>query len=514
MKRAFFSCLAISNMPCLERQGREAKAERPSDEEPCFSSCEARPARRASLPCLSRHGIFLLFIALLFATFGNAAQARNSAPKGSTPTPIPLSAQQVPAAPIDAKTARFHAAKLFDNGKVLASAWVLMDADSGRVLAGHNANQRMFPASTTKTLTALVALSEGNLDSVVRIGPNPPKTGEQSAYLLQGEQFYLRDLVRAALIKSANDSCVAIAEGVAGTVPSFVKRMNAKAKEVGATNSHFANPHGLHDPNHYTTPHDLALIARAAMRFPFFDETVKTREAEIHGSWKLNGPRVLVNKNRLLFRWADCDGVKTGYTRQAGNCLIASATETVPGADGKPHDFRLIAVVMHSPETASDAWFALQKLGFDRFAPQVLAQKDEIAEQVSIAGAAGKADAAFPKTVEIPVRRASTRESENAPVTRQIKLNENLKAPLKKGRVVGIATFVQSGVALTKVPLVTAEDVPLSPLAQVVPSVSHIALPSFWTLVVAALLTAISAACFIAAFRRPTSKNHERTRTR
>jgi D-alanyl-D-alanine carboxypeptidase (penicillin-binding protein 5/6) len=128
-----------------------------------------------------------------------------------------------------------------------------MEAATGRVLAQRNAHQKRFPASTTKTMTALVALSQNSLDRVVRIGPNPPRVGESSVFLLEGEKFTIRDLVRAAMIKSANDSCVAIAEGVAGSVPAFAELMNRKAREVGARNTHFVNPHGLHDPNHYTT---------------------------------------------------------------------------------------------------------------------------------------------------------------------------------------------------------------------------------------------------------------------
>jgi D-alanyl-D-alanine carboxypeptidase (penicillin-binding protein 5/6) len=450
--------------------------------------------------------------------FGGA-QARNLtqiSPILPRPTPmVPLSAAQVAAPPaVDARTARFHAARLFNYGQVRAPAWILMDADSGRVLAGHNARARMFPASTTKTLTALVALSEGNLDSIVRIGANPPKTGEQSAYLLEGEQFSLRDLLSAAMIKSANDACVAIAEGVGGSVPKFVKRMNAKAKEIGASDSHFVNPHGLHDPNHYTTPHDLALIARAAMRYLFFNETTKTREAEIHGNWKLRGARLLVNKNRLLFRWAACDGVKTGYTKQAGRCLIASATQTVRDDAGQMRDFRLIAVVMHSPDASSDAWFALQKLGFDRFRPNLLARENEVVGETGVAGASMKAQAAFPKTIEIPVRLASTRSDATAPITRRLDYIADLKAPLLRGRVVGTATFIQNGVALTKVPLVCAADVPKSTLASVLPAAANIFLPSVLMQIVIALVALTSLALLLAAWRqhKVPSKN-ERTRT-
>jgi D-alanyl-D-alanine carboxypeptidase (penicillin-binding protein 5/6) len=338
-------------------------------------------------------------------------------------------------------------------------AWILMDPASGRVLAQHNADRKMYPASTTKTLmalTALTALGESGLDRVTTIGPNPPQTGEASIGLLQGERFTIRDLLRAALIKSANDSCVAVAEGVAGNVPAFVKMMNAEARKVGAVHSHFANPHGLHDPNHYTTPRDLAMLARAAMRIPFFNETIATRDIAIHGNFKVPGDRKLVNRNRLLWRWAECDGVKTGYTRQAGRCLVASATRMVNTPAGA-EPFRLLAVVMHSKDSWTDSAQLLLHEGFEKFHPFEFAKAGQEFGEVQVQrGASVKAIA--PRDISLPLRNG---ESDN-PQQRQQYIT--LRAPVRSGQVVGNIEFLEAGHPIARTSLVAQDDVPVAAL--------------------------------------------------
>jgi D-alanyl-D-alanine carboxypeptidase (penicillin-binding protein 5/6) len=343
-----------------------------------------------------------------------------------------------------------------------------MDVSSGRVLAQHNARQRMYPASTTKTMTALVAIAQGKLDRVVRVGPNPPQVGESSVHLLQGEQFTLADLVRAAMIKSANDSCVAIAEGVAGSVPAFAEMMNRKAQEVGARDTNFVNPHGLHDPNHYTTAYDLALITRAAMRYPFFNAVVSTREATIHGNWKIGPTRVMVNRNRLLFRWPECDGVKTGYTKQAGRCLIASATRMVRTPSGTVQPFRLLSVVLHAPDTWSDSRHILQKLGFERFSPVSVALAGEDFGAVEVSGGAFNTRAVTPRAVSLALRR-----DENAAITRRVHLL-GAKAPLRARQTVGYVEFLAGTQRLAEAPLVTEAAVPASMVARVLPSAARV----------------------------------------
>ncbi len=375
---------------------------------------------------------------------------------GATPKATPLPTQYVPL-PARAESDGYarHAESLpIFIGPVQAQAWVLMDAASGRVLDGRDPDRKMFPASTTKTMTTLLAVESGQLDQTFTIGPDPAKTGEASVFLMPGEKFVLRDLVKAALIRSANDSCVAIAEALAGSVPRFVERMNARAKALGAIHTHFANPHGLHDPHHFTTPHDLALIARRAMSLPSFSSIVGTREARIHGNAAIGPSRLLLNRNRLLFRWDGCEGVKTGYTRQAGNCLIASSTRT--GPDGKP--WRLIAVVMHSPSPWSDAYNALVHGGFEKFAPQVLA----------------RANQEFPLTREgqtVPVRldrevRVALSPGEQPEQRIVPESARKAEVALRRGERVAHVEWRVGGRVVAVAPLFASENVPAASLTQ------------------------------------------------
>jgi D-alanyl-D-alanine carboxypeptidase (penicillin-binding protein 5/6) len=343
---------------------------------------------------------------------------------------------------------------------VLAPAWVLMDPVSGRVLKAKNPHLRMFPASTTKTMTALLAIESGRLDEVVRIGPNPPKTGEQSILLLQGEQFVLRDLVRAAMIKSANDACVAIAEAIAGSEVAFAKMMTARAKELGAVNTQFRNPHGLHNPNHYSTAYDLALIAQAAMRYPEFNEMTRTQNTQIHGNWKIGPVRPLLNRNKLLFRWAQCDGVKTGYTRQAGRCLIASATQ-VDATTRTP--WRLLSVVLKSPNTWHDSQALLAHHGFARFQTFLAARaSDEFGEAPVQNGAPAKAILARDALLTL-------RTGEKSRLTHNIEWHQ-LAAPIQKGQAIGNLAYFADGQKIAVLPLVAQDEVPFSslPLAALV----------------------------------------------
>lgn len=364
---------------------------------------------------------------------------------------------------------------------VQAPAYILMDVDSGRILAEHNAYKKMFPASTTKTMTALVALKYGDLEKVVTIGPNPPKTGEQSIALMQGEHLRLGELVRAALIKSANDSCVAIAEGVSGNVADFVKLMNRTSKEIGATHTHFVNPHGLHDPQHYTTAYDLALIAREAMKYPFINQAIATHQTSIPGNYKIGAVRSLTNKNKLLFRWNQCDGVKTGYTKQAGRCLIASASHRDPVTHKR---WRLVSVVLHSPDSWSDSGNLLLHGGFNRFHLVPVSGTDEAMATVDVLGGAHPASAVTEKPLQVPVRG-----DEDSNLQREV-MTWKPHAPVVKGQRLGYLLLSSHGRKIAKVGLVAAEDVPPSLVARVMPSAAAIA-PTNQTLTNTILLLSI-----------------------
>jgi D-alanyl-D-alanine carboxypeptidase (penicillin-binding protein 5/6) len=204
-----------------------------------------------------------------------------------------------------------------------AQSAALVDSYSGEFLYTKNADAKQYPASSTKILTALIVIEAGNLDQMVTVAPEDTKVEPSSLNLKPGQQFTRRQLLFGMLLKSANDVAMCLARDNAGSVPAFAEKMNLRAAELGATSSHFVNPHGLHDPDHYTTAHDLVLIARAAMQQPLFRQIVST----IYYTWRTPNGEVdeLRNHNRLLRHFAGCNGLKTGYTRPAQQVLVSSA---------------------------------------------------------------------------------------------------------------------------------------------------------------------------------------------
>jgi D-alanyl-D-alanine carboxypeptidase (penicillin-binding protein 5/6) len=239
-----------------------------------------------------------------------------------------------------------------------AKSAALVDTYSGEFLFLKNENDRQYPASSTKILTALLVIEAGDLDRMVTVDVEDTKVEPSSLDLKPGEQYTRRQLLYGLLLKSANDVAMALARDNAGSVEAFAEKMNERAAELGAVSSHFVNPHGLHDPNHYTTAHDLALIARAAMQQPLFRQIVST----VYYSWRApNGPiSQLRNHNRLLRHFAGCNGLKTGYTRAAQQVLVSSALR---------ESREVISVVLHTDkpgiwvDSKALLTFGLLKLG-------------------------------------------------------------------------------------------------------------------------------------------------------
>ena len=204
-----------------------------------------------------------------------------------------------------------------------AKAMCVMEASSQRVLAQKNSSAQLPMASTTKIMTAITAIESGvDLNKVFEISPRAVGVSGTSLYLRAGEKFTLRDLLYGLMLISGNDASVAIGEYVGGSVEKFIEMMNKKAQAIGATNSHFDNTHGLDSKNHYTTAYDLALITSYAMQNPTFKEIVSTKNIKITNSDGKN--RYLKNKNKLLSSLEGCNGVKTGFTDDAGRCLVTS----------------------------------------------------------------------------------------------------------------------------------------------------------------------------------------------
>ncbi|MFZ5924441.1 MAG: D-alanyl-D-alanine carboxypeptidase family protein [Bacillota bacterium] len=261
--------------------------------------------------------------------------------------------------------------------RVSAASAVLVESTTGTVLFGKNEHVRMHPASTTKIMTAILAIELGNMDSEVVVSGNAAGMPGSSLWLRKGQRLRLDDLVRGTMLRSGNDGCIAIAEHIAGSERNFVRMMNIKAQKLGAWNTRFANPHGLTEPNHYTTAFDLALMARYGLQYPLFADIVSTREAEILlSSGEEEDWRRIANTNWLLWSFEGADGVKTGTTAAAGYCLVASATRA---------GVQFISVVLDSGARWADS-AKLLEYGFRHFDVMDFARKGEVVTRTRVEG--------------------------------------------------------------------------------------------------------------------------------
>ncbi|WP_422443820.1 D-alanyl-D-alanine carboxypeptidase family protein [Thermoanaerobacterium sp. DL9XJH110] len=323
---------------------------------------------------------------------------------------------------------------------VNAGAYVLMDAITGRVLIENNSEERRAMASTTKIMTAIIALERGDLTSKVRVSGRASAVRGSSFRLEPGEEMSLESMLYGLLLPSGNDAAVAIAEHIGGSVENFVKLMNQKALEIGAVNTHFMNPHGLDAPGHYTTAKDLALIARYALTMPKFREIVKTPQKEILEG---NFPRRLYNTNKLLWRFEGADGVKTGYTGKAGKCLVASATR-----DG----IQLISVVLGTRDHFGNS-FNLLSYGFSRFKPLEVVNEGKIYGEIIVEnGVIDKSPLAAKYDVLLPVEKGET-------VNLRAVTPDKIKAPVYKGQEIGELHIYINGKPVYKTPLVAVWDI-------------------------------------------------------
>jgi D-alanyl-D-alanine carboxypeptidase (penicillin-binding protein 5/6) len=202
------------------------------------------------------------------------------------------------------------------------SSYIVMEADKMEVLKSYNENAKLPMASTTKIMTALIVIENCKLDEKVTIPAQAVGIEGSSIYLREGEVLTVEELLYGLMLRSGNDSSVALALYVAGSVENFAIMMNIRAESMGLTNTHFVNPNGLHDDNHYTTSFDLGTIACVAMQNPIFRNIVGTKTTVIAEG---ESTRYLKNKNKILYNYEGGNGIKTGYTKKAGRCLVASA---------------------------------------------------------------------------------------------------------------------------------------------------------------------------------------------
>ncbi len=231
----------------------------------------------------------------------------------------------------------------FDNKRAYAtsnsSSEIVMEVNSKRVLSSHNIHEKKYMASTTKILTAYLVILNCNMSDIITVNRKTIGVEGSSIYLEEGEKLSVKDLLYGLMLRSGNDCAETLAVYCAGSIENFAKMMNEKAKELGALNSNFVNPHGLHDDNHYTTAYDLALISCEAMKNDIFREIVGTKMVKIPFTTQ-NTVRILKNKNKLLFNFDGANGIKTGYTKKAGRCLVSSCVK---------NGMELVSVVLNCP---------------------------------------------------------------------------------------------------------------------------------------------------------------------
>ncbi len=228
-------------------------------------------------------------------------------------------------------------------------AIILVDVPSGRVLFHKNSREPRAVASTQKLLTALIVAESGDLDKLVTIQPEDAAVAPTKLYLKPGQKYSRRDLLRVLLVKSANDVACALARDNAGSVEAFADKMNAKARAMGATASHFINPNGLPVEGQYSTARDMAIIARNAYANSILREFMAIKSFEFH--YADGRVREIVNTNRVLRTAPFCNGMKTGYTDAAGHCLVSS---------GHTEKRDVIAVILGSNK--ANIWKDSQKL--------------------------------------------------------------------------------------------------------------------------------------------------------
>jgi D-alanyl-D-alanine carboxypeptidase (penicillin-binding protein 5/6) len=239
--------------------------------------------------------------------------------------------------------------------RVRAPAAILVDADTGRVLWAERPHERRKIASLTKIMTATLALKEVPWESTLKVAQSPPEVPLVREGLRTGERVSAWKLFYSLLLYSGNDDAQQLAISSAGSVHAFLDQMNSEAQALSLHDTHYTSPSGVRDKGNYSTPWDLAALTRYAFENPRFDQLVRTRRIQVRWSAPTNS-KIYLNNNALLSEYPGANGVKTGYTHEAGWCLVASATK---------HGKRLIAVVLDSPNMDADATHLLN-LGFAR----------------------------------------------------------------------------------------------------------------------------------------------------
>ncbi len=323
--------------------------------------------------------------------------------------------------------------------EIWAQSAALCEVETGRILFAHQKDVPLPMASTTKIMTAAIAIEYGDMDKTVTIGKDAVGIEGSSVYLMEGERFTQRELLYALLLESGNDAAVALAIAVAGDTASFVELMNAKARALGLKFTCFKNPHGLSEEGHQTTAEELARITAYALKLPLFEEVVSTLSITLEGEG--HTPRYLVNHNKLLRSYKGLIGVKTGYTLAAGRCLVTAARR-----DG----MTLVAVTLNDRKDWDDHT-AMLDYGFSAFRMERLASVGECA---AVPVTEGKE----PSVLAVCEEDAYLCTPTDSSITRLYDI-EAVKAPVKEGQIIAALKIYENGTLVREIPLRAKKDV-------------------------------------------------------
>ncbi|MDY5611865.1 D-alanyl-D-alanine carboxypeptidase family protein [Dysosmobacter sp.] len=358
---------------------------------------------------------------------------------------------------------------------ILAKAALLVDANTGAVAYAKNEHEELYPASLTKIMTALLtleAIDAGKLSMDQELTATATaleglSSDGSSAGIKVGETMSVRNLLYCMLVVSANEACDILAEAVSGSVPAFVEAMNAKAAALGCENTHFVNPNGLHDPQHYTSAWDMYLITRAAMEYPDFMTICDTAAYTVPAT-NISGERKLYTTNHLLSNWrvigyrnTEAHGIKTGSTDAAGHCLVSSAMR------GSLH---FISVVLGADRVVENGVGNIRSFsettrmfnyGFDNFTYKTIVEEKEIIQEVPVSLSKMDHVTVHPaRDIEVLLPKVLDAED----LERTITLEEPVEAPVEKGQKLGTMVLSYDGVTYASVDLLASFDVEASKL--------------------------------------------------
>jgi len=348
--------------------------------------------------------------------------------------------------------------------KVTAEAGILIDFTTGEVLFEKNGDKKLYPASTTKVLTALIILENHELDEKVVITESSKSEGSR-LFMTPKEVFTVEELLHALLVRSANDAAKALAIYHSGSVEEFASVMNTRAAELGAKNSNFVNPNGLTNKDHVSTAYDLAMISKRAMEIPKFREIVKTSKYTISPTNKQEDPRVLLNKNRFLFgtgrdniinykgqnieiKYDIVDGIKTGYTDAAQQCFIGTAEK---------NGLRFISVVLKSE--GRNIWLDTRYLldyGFDNYKRHTFTVAGNIVDRITLDNIKRSKVTAVAKETLTEIIPRGTALSE---IEKDVQYNENFNLPITENDKIGTVTYLIDGKAIASTDLLSSTTI-------------------------------------------------------